>query len=77
MSRFILRRTDAELLEMLDMRDHGMTCDAIGKHIKASKNAVVGLLYRITKETESSRHDGSMPQCWWRAGLAKRGLGDG
>lgn len=66
------KRTDAELLTMLEMRDAGWTMLAIGKAFKKSRNAISGILHRIDRETEASEHDGTMPEGWWKAGLANR-----
>ncbi len=71
-----LGRSDAEILHILDLRDIGLTCREIGKRVGATKDAIIGLLFRINADTEPSEHDGTMPSGWWRDGLARRG-GDG
>ena len=65
-------RTDAEILRILDLCDSGMTCREVGERVGTTKNAIIGLTGRIRTDTEPSRHDGTMPSGWWRAGLKRR-----
>lgn len=71
--------SDEHTLEILAMRDvEGMTaleiCDVmrakVGPHI--SRNAICGVLDRITKAIEkhdpTGHLDGTMPEFWWRDG---------
>ncbi len=68
-----VERTDAEILHIMDLRDTGLTCRKIGALVGATKDAINGLLGRIDRATESSKHDGTMPNGWWRRGLKRRG----
>jgi hypothetical protein len=65
-------RTDAEILDILEMRESGLSCRLSGLRLGTTKGAIIGLLGRIDRVTESSRHDGTMPASWWRAGLKRR-----
>ncbi len=69
----VLGRSDAEILHILDLRDIGLTCSEIGERVGATKNAITGLIGRIRIDTEPSRHDRTMPNCWWRDGLKRQG----
>lgn len=64
--------SDAELLEMLDLADEGRTIDAIAERFGRTRGTVSGWLHRIRRETEPSRHDGTMPAGWWRDGLRRQ-----
>ncbi len=66
-------RTDAEILHIMDLRDIGLTCREIGERVGTTKDAMNGLLGRIDRATEPSKHDGTMPPMWWRDGLSRRG----
>ncbi len=65
-------RTDAEVFNILEMRDDGLSCRQVGARLGTTKSAIIGLLGRIDRATESSSHDGSMPPKWWREGLKRR-----
>jgi hypothetical protein len=71
--------TDAQILEMLDMRDRlGLSAAEIAPRFGVTKMAIIGVLHRV--KTEAGRvgnadlQDGTMPKRWWVAGIAKRGL---
>jgi len=66
-------RTDAEILHILELRDIGLSCREIGERTGTTKSAIIGLTGRIDRATEPSKHDGTMPRHWWRAGLKRRG----
>jgi len=44
--------TDDRILEALWMREEGYTFKEIGKHFGVTKNAAIGLLHRVMKESE-------------------------
>ena len=67
-----VERTDAEILRILELRDLGLSCREVGARVGTTKNAIIGLTGRIRNDTEPSRHDGTMPSGWWRAGLKRR-----
>lgn len=67
--------TDAEMLEVLHMRDHrGMTAKEIADNLGVTKNAIIGLWHRVAKATDGAwdgagdngTGNGSMPDDWWR-----------
>ena len=63
--------SDREILQILHLKDvEGLTCRAIGERFGKSKNAIIGLLSRVNKETDASDPDGNgngtMPPGWWR-----------
>lgn len=65
--------TDAEMLAALEMRARGATRAKIGQALGRSRNACAEMLLRIDRETgPADRHDGTMPNCWWKAGLKER-----
>ena len=43
--------TDDDILEVLWMRDEGYTFKQIGDHFGVTKNAAIGLLHRVMKES--------------------------
>tara|TARA_R110001606_G_scaffold26208_1_gene84590 strand:- start:168 stop:356 length:189 start_codon:yes stop_codon:yes gene_type:complete len=43
--------TDDDILEVLWMRDEGYTFQQIGKRFGVTKNAAIGLLHRVMKES--------------------------
>lgn len=65
-------RTDADLLQILQLRDDGLTMRQIAARMRMSRNAVLGLYHRIQRDTEPSEHDGTMPYGWWREGLRRQ-----
>lgn len=67
-----MARTDADLLQILELRDSGLSFRQIAKRIGGSRNSVLGIYHRIQRQTEPSKHDGTMPYGWWREGLRKR-----
>jgi len=46
------READEQVLDMLHLRDRGWTHKQIGEKYGMTKNAVIGLLWRISKEME-------------------------
>jgi hypothetical protein len=44
--------TDDRILEALWMREDGYTFKQIGEHFGVTKNAAIGLLHRVMKESE-------------------------
>jgi len=66
-------RTDAEILDILEKRDSGLSCRQIGEGLGTTKGAIIGLTGRVDRATEASKHDGTMPRYWWRDGLNRRG----
>ena len=44
--------TDDNILEALWMRDEGYTFKQIGNHFGVTKNAAIGVLHRVMKESE-------------------------
>jgi hypothetical protein len=78
--------TDAEMLEMLEMRAHMTAARAADLLTRrwgrpVSRNAICGAHHRVMHDLAlipdlCARHenrDGGMPSDWWRAGLARRG----
>ena len=43
--------TDDEILEALWMREKGYTFKELGNHFGVTKNAAIGLLHRVMKES--------------------------
>ena len=43
--------TDDDILEALWMRDEGYTFKEIGAHFDVTKNAAIGVLHRVMKES--------------------------
>tara|TARA_R110002153_G_scaffold97383_1_gene232113 strand:+ start:683 stop:868 length:186 start_codon:yes stop_codon:yes gene_type:complete len=43
--------TDDNILDALWMRDEGYSSIQIGKHFGVTRNAVIGMLYRVMKES--------------------------
>ena len=43
--------TDDNILEALWMRDEGFTMREIGNHFGVTKNAAIGMLHRVMKES--------------------------
>lgn len=65
--------SDEDLLQALTLANQGWTRKAIGESMGRSKNSVIGTLNRIQNEMlQGSAGDGTMPEDWWRDGLAKR-----
>lgn len=69
---------DAMALRILHMREHeNLTCREIGERVGRSRNAIIGFLNRINRDTD--KHDrtphlnGSMPAQWYLAGLRVSG----
>ncbi len=63
--------TDEQVLTMLHMHDNeGKTCLEIAERYGAPKNAIVGLLFRVRKQTdqwdEDGNQNGTMPAKWWK-----------
>jgi len=44
--------TDDRILEALWMREDGYTFKQIGEHFGVTKNAAIGVLHRVMKESE-------------------------
>jgi|TARA_B110000977_G_C10833185_1_gene398925 predicted transcriptional regulator len=44
--------TDNDILEALWMRQEGYKMKEIGEHFGVTKNAVIGVLHRVMKESE-------------------------
>jgi hypothetical protein len=69
--------TDAELLQMLDLRANGVTATAIAEALGCGRSAVLAVTRRIAIQTDKSdpdgHRDGTMPDGWWRKGLRKQG----
>lgn len=63
---------DRELLEALALRDGGISCGRIARFLGRSRSSVLGMLRRIDRATEPSRHDGTLAPGWWRPGIAAR-----
>jgi len=62
--------SDIEILEALDLRDNdGLTMAQIGARLNKTKNAMIGLLSRVSKETEAYDYDGNqngtLERKWW------------
>ena len=72
--------TDYELLTVLNLRHSGHSCGQAGSAIGRSKNAVIGMMSRVTSQTDKvacecvkpENINGGMPDGWWRAGLEKQ-----
>jgi hypothetical protein len=63
--------TDAEMLEALDLRDHGgLSGGAIAAQLLRSRSSVLAMMNRIDQETDASDPnnigDGTMPARWWK-----------
>lgn len=61
--------TDAEILEVLHMRDHrGMTAKQIAAATGKTKNAIIGLWHRVeaAMRDDNGTGNGTMPSDWWR-----------
>jgi hypothetical protein len=63
--------TDHELLRALHWRDHeNLTTREIGERLGRTKNAIIGALCRIERDTDqhdlSPRLNGTMPPLWWK-----------
>lgn len=46
--------TDDQLLDMLSMRDTGMSCNKIARHMGVTKNTIIGALDRIKRDLAKS-----------------------
>ena len=59
--------TDAQILEVLHMRDHdGLSAKEIAAKTGRTKNSIVGLWNRIREnEHDGDAGDGTMPPRWW------------
>ena len=68
--------TDEEILLALDLTDYeGMQRKQVGARLGRSKGSVIGIINRITNDTDASDPDGNqngtMPRLWWRKGRAR------
>lgn len=72
--------TDQQMLEILDKRERlGMTGAKIAEGLGVSRSSILGLLFRLNRETDLAEagsvvtklenRDGGMPVRWW----ARRG----
>lgn len=75
--------SDKALLTILDLwENERLSAKTIGERFGVSRSAILGLVYRIDRETEAlgwkdaavkpENRDGNMPHGWWKAGLAMR-----
>lgn len=82
-TRHLERFSDADLLKMLHLRDHGgLSASQIGAAMGVTKGRVSGALHRVDVDLADSERgssvvrpenmDGSLPPRWWAAGLSKR-----
>lgn len=71
--------SDAAILEALRLRDlEGVSQAEIGRRLGATKNAVAAAFHRVRHaEVPGRAGNGTMPDEWWRAGLARRKGGAG
>lgn len=69
------RLRDEQILKLLDLCDNeGMTIARAGRRCRMTKNAAIGLLYRIRIESalvpdfceKPENRDGGMPRNWWK-----------
>ena len=51
MEKYSKAWTDDDILEALWMRDEGYTFKEIGAHFGVTKNAAIGVLHRVMKES--------------------------
>lgn len=63
--------TDAEMLRVLDLRAKGLTIVRIAKLVGWHKAKVQRVLADTTVAPD--RHDGTMPEGWWKDGLERPG----
>lgn len=73
--------TDMQMLDVLDLMDrHGMTAQQVAPRFGKSRNAIIGVHYRILADLEASEvgatamkpenRNGGMPAYWWRKRVA-------
>ena len=51
---FIPREKDDQILDMLALRDRGLTCVQIARRLGLTKGKVIGALFRVDRELAES-----------------------
>lgn len=65
----LTRKDDERILHMLDLRDHeGLNTTQIAERMSMTKNAVIGVLNRVTNtfRDDNGHGNGTMPRRWWK-----------
>ena len=61
--------TDEQILEVLHLHEvEGLTASEIAPRYRKTKNAILGMIFRIRTETDATDNghgNGSMPARWW------------